>query len=113
MGCMSSLDVRVFALKFSDQIIVKVFVIYSHERLKADFRDRKFKCGEDDDGFKIKVTMRNFVKYLESNSMNDDSPLYIFDSTFDDDFSAKRILDDYTVSTASVTRRRFFFQSAC
>lgn len=39
--------------------------------------------------------MRNFTKYMESQS--DDSPLYIFDSHFDDDYSAKRILDDYTV----------------
>jgi hypothetical protein len=65
------------------------------DRLKDDFRDRRFKCGEDDDGYKIKVTMRNFVKYMRHNA--DDSPLYIFDSTFDDDDSAKRLLDDYRV----------------
>lgn len=39
--------------------------------------------------------MRDFVKYIQNNT--DDSPLYIFDSTFDDDFSAKRLLDDYKV----------------
>ena len=66
-------------------------------RLREDFRDRKFKCGEDDDGYKIKVTMRTFVKYMEHNGMGDDSPLYVFDSSFDDDYSAKRILDDYKV----------------
>jgi len=65
------------------------------DRLKNDFRDRRFKCGEDDDGYKIKVTMRNFIKYMGHNK--DDSPLYIFDSTFDDDESAKRLLDDYRV----------------
>mmetsp|Transcript_758 Transcript_758/g.1590 ORF Transcript_758/g.1590 Transcript_758/m.1590 type:complete len:209 (-) Transcript_758:412-1038(-) len=65
------------------------------ERLKEDFRDRKLKCGEDDDGYTIRVTVRNFTKYVEHQV--DDSPLYIFDSTFDDDFSAKRLLDDYKV----------------
>lgn len=39
--------------------------------------------------------MRNFTKYMENQS--DDSPLYVFDSHFDDDYSAKRILDDYKV----------------
>jgi len=68
---------------------------WTQARLKEDFRDRKFKCGEDDDGYKIKVTMRNFIKYMEHQS--DDSPLYVFDSSFDDDYSAKRILEDYKV----------------
>jgi histone arginine demethylase JMJD6 len=60
-----------------------------------DLQDRHFKCGEDDDGKSVKVKLRHFLKYLRSN--RDDSPLYIFDSAFDDDRHAKSILDDYRV----------------
>ena len=65
------------------------------DRLKEDFRDRRFKCGEDDDGRTIRVTMRDFAKYTENQT--DDSPLYIFDSTYDDDSVANRLLGDYSV----------------
>jgi histone arginine demethylase JMJD6 len=39
--------------------------------------------------------MKYFLKYLEKNS--DDSPLYIFDSRYDDDAVSKILLEDYTV----------------
>jgi len=39
--------------------------------------------------------LKYFLKYLENNK--DDSPLYIFDSHFDDDLVAKVILDDYSI----------------
>jgi hypothetical protein len=39
--------------------------------------------------------MRDFAKYTENQT--DDSPLYIFDSTYDDDSVAKRLLCDYSV----------------
>jgi histone arginine demethylase JMJD6 len=57
--------------------------------------DRKFKCGEDDDGRNIKIRMSHFLSYTEFN--RDDSPLYVFDSNFDDDKNANRILRDYRV----------------
>ena len=53
-------------------------------------RNRYFKCGEDDDGKRIKVKMKHFLKYLYTNC--DDSPLYIFDSGFEDDRKSKKIL---------------------
>lgn len=53
-------------------------------------RNRYFKCGEDDNGKKIKVKMKHFLKYLYTNC--DDSPLYIFDSGFDEDRKSKKIL---------------------
>mmetsp|Transcript_40128 Transcript_40128/g.56523 ORF Transcript_40128/g.56523 Transcript_40128/m.56523 type:complete len:457 (+) Transcript_40128:131-1501(+) len=60
-----------------------------------DLSERYFKCGEDDDGKSIKVKLRHFIQYTLNNK--DDSPLYVFDSSFDDDRVAKRILSDYKV----------------
>lgn len=62
-----------------------------------DLRDRYFKCGEDDDGKSVRVKLKHFLKYLKDN--RDDSPLYIFDSSFDEDKDAKRLLTDYRVPT--------------
>lgn len=56
---------------------------------------RKFKVGEDDDGYTVKMKLRYFLRYLEQNK--DDSPLYIFDATFDEDRYAKSLLNDYVV----------------
>ena len=61
----------------------------------SDLSDRALKCGEDDDGYTIRMKLHYFIEYLQHNK--DDSPLYIFDATFDEDRYAKRILDDYTV----------------
>jgi histone arginine demethylase JMJD6 len=58
-------------------------------------RSRLFKCGEDDDGNKIKIRLKHFMRYLRHN--HDDSPLYIFDSSFENDKLAKRLLRDYRV----------------
>lgn len=55
----------------------------------------QLKCGEDDDGYTIRMKLKYFMEYLHHN--RDDSPLYIFDATFDEDKNAKRILEDYTV----------------
>lgn len=57
--------------------------------------DRRFKCGEDDDERTIRIKLRHFLEYVKYN--RDDSPLYIFDSRFDDDRLANRILEEYRV----------------
>ena len=55
---------------------------------------RLFKCGEDDDGYKVKIKLDYFLKYLRKNQ--DDSPLYIFDTCFEDDkVSSGAVLDGY------------------
>lgn len=65
--------------------------LYNNE----DLRNRYFKCGEDDDGRSVKVKLKHFLKYQKHN--HDDSPLYIFDSNFDEDRLAKTILQQYRV----------------
>jgi len=72
-------------------------------QLSEKFRHRKFKCGEDDDGYPVKVKLKYFLRYMARQ--RDDSPLYIFDSMYESSGSGggddKRrdcpILHDYAV----------------
>ena len=63
--------------------------------IEDQLRDRLFKVGEDDDGYKIKAKLRYFCQYMRQN--RDDSPLYIFDGNFDSDEESKSLLSDYRV----------------
>lgn len=59
-------------------------------------REKKFKCGEDDNGNSIKISLENFLCYtLQSH---DDSPLYIFDDPlFDSRSLYQYFTNQYTV----------------
>ena len=77
---------------------------WSLEQLRAKYTNLRMRCGDDDDGYTLKVVcgcicgckycktrnnlsfevkLKYFCKYMESN--NDDSPLKIFDGSFDED----------------------------
>jgi len=53
---------------------------WTFERLSADFGGDKMKVGEDDDGYPVWVKLKHYLRYLAET--NDDSPLYVFDSSF-------------------------------
>ncbi|KAG1698785.1 hypothetical protein DVH05_014741 [Phytophthora capsici] len=70
---------------------------WSLKRLRKDYKRVELKCGEDDHGKTLRMKFKYFMTYL--NHQTDDSPLYIFDSTFDDHKDTKPLLDDYRVPT--------------
>ncbi|KAJ0396672.1 hypothetical protein P43SY_007162 [Pythium insidiosum] len=65
------------------------------KKLRREYKRAQLKCGEDDDGKTIRMKFKYFMKYLKHQT--DDSPLYIFDSSFDDRKDTKPLLADYRV----------------
>ena len=91
------------------------------------YGDDKFKCGEDDDGYPIRVKLKHYLRYMDKqvcayvsgsvrllreNCRNilyhtiqyqtDDSPLYLFESAFADRENIKELVNDYEVRNADV-----------
>ena len=59
------------------------------------YREGQFKAGEDDDGKRVKVKLKHFLRYMRHDSQSDDSPLYIFDASFDADPLLRGLLEDF------------------
>ncbi|KAG0005685.1 hypothetical protein BGZ65_010370, partial [Modicella reniformis] len=55
---------------------------WNTETFLRKYYSQPFKVGEDDDGNNVYVKMKYFLKYAATDGLQDDSPLYIFDSGF-------------------------------
>ena len=59
------------------------------------YKNADFKCGEDDDGVNLRIKLKYFFEYLVHNK--DDSPLYVFESSLEENQDIKALLNDYQV----------------
>ncbi|KAL1511480.1 hypothetical protein AB1Y20_006278 [Prymnesium parvum] len=65
------------------------------EGLLQNYGGEKFKVGEDDDGYAVYIKLKYFIRYMLDNQ--DDSPLYVFDSSFADRPATRALRQDYSL----------------
>lgn len=65
------------------------------EALLRTHAEDRFKVGEDDDGYAVYVKLKYFVRYMLETK--DDSPLYVFDSSFAEREGTRALRSDYAL----------------
>lgn len=67
--------------------------------LEAPPPSRRLQVGSDDDGYAVRLSLRDFLYYRASREHGrlDDSPLYIFDGSFATRRGSRRLRQDYSV----------------
>jgi len=69
---------------------------WSYQSLSERYGNVRLKCGEDDEGYKVKIRLDYFARYAATQK--DDSPLYIFDADFGDEGKPTLpLLDEYSI----------------
>ncbi|OWA51348.1 Bifunctional arginine demethylase and lysyl-hydroxylase JMJD6 [Hypsibius exemplaris] len=63
------------------------------ENLLKKYGNERFKVGEDDDGYSVRMSLRHYLKYMKEQ--HDDSPMYIFDSSFVERTGDAALVKDY------------------
>lgn len=65
------------------------------DNLLKKYRNERFKCGEDDYGYNVKMKFKYFAYYMRNNC--DDSPLCIFDESFGEHRRKRDLLSEYSL----------------
>lgn len=68
---------------------------WTFEYFYQKFKDVKFKVGEDDDGYKLRIPFKYFLEYLVYNK--DDSPIYLFEGSLETSEYYKPIIENYKI----------------
>jgi len=65
------------------------------ELFQGKYRNCRLKVGEDDEGYSIRVKLKYFLNYMMHQT--DDSPMYLFDCSFDEHEQESELLQDYEI----------------